>query len=383
MKKNIIFILSRMQHANGVSRVLASLCSTLNLDEYNIDILPLYTVEQDFIAKLDSRITVLKGIGGYFRGLDRILMLIPPRILYKIFVRKKYDIEVGFQTHVPTRIIGGSTNHLSCHSYWMHGYRLWKKEYLKADKVVCVSKYNADKCFKELGYEGNVDYCYNLTDDQLIKEASTESVNIILDNNQVKFVTVGRLSPEKGFLRLLSIIKDLRQEGKQCQLVLVGDGPLMPDIEKYVKQNKMEDYVFLTGSQKNPHKFTVKCDVFICSSFSEGYSTACTEAAILGVPIITTDVPGGEEIINTARCGFLTGLDDESLKNAMRKVIDEPAIILSWKSTLSVTSENFGLSYRSKKVAKLFEEFSLINALKIEQYESKKNMLCNNSANND
>ena len=39
-----------------------------------------------------------------------------------------------------------------------------------------------------------------------------------------------------------------------------------------------------------------------------------TEAAILGIPIITTSVSGGEEIINDCECGILTGMDNESLK---------------------------------------------------------------------
>ena len=110
-------------------------------------------------------------------------------------------------------------------------------------------------------------------------------------------------------------------------------------------------------AKKNPHNITSQADCFICSSFSEGYSTACTEAAILGIPIITTNVPGGKEIIDDCECGILTELDDESLKKGIREVLLNPSILDKWKKTLSITRHKFGLENRKKEMKVLFDEF--------------------------
>lgn len=110
-------------------------------------------------------------------------------------------------------------------------------------------------------------------------------------------------------------------------------------------ENKLTDVVILLGAKKNPHKYTRMADAFICSSLSEGYSTACTEAAVLGIPIITTDVSGGAEIIEEAECGVLTGIDDESLKNAIRTVLDDPQLLKQRKNNeVSLIRSNYLLS---------------------------------------
>ena len=95
------------------------------------------------------------------------------------------------------------------------------------------------------------------------------------------FVSVGRHSPEKGYIRLINIIAKLRDEGYKMQLWLIGDGPQHEELVEHCNRLKLNDIVLFTGSTQNPHKYTVKGDVFVCSSYREGYSTACTEAIML------------------------------------------------------------------------------------------------------
>ena len=116
----------------------------------------------------------------------------------------------------------------------------------------------------------------------------------------------------------------------------------------------MEDRITFLFEQKNPFKYVSKSDVFVCSSFEEGYSTACTEACILNVPVITTSVGGAEEIINDAQCGLLCGLTDEGLYRALKSVLDNPEIIQEWKEKLKETKRNFFASERVKRLYKIF-----------------------------
>ncbi|WP_321537555.1 glycosyltransferase, partial [Streptococcus suis] len=88
------------------------------------------------------------------------------------------------------------------------------------------------------------------------------------------------------------------------------------------------------GAQKNPHKFTSKADLFVCSSYAEGFSTACSEAIMLGVPVLTTSVSGGKEIIDTAKSGMLVGMSDEDLYESMKYVIENQKQVEEWKERL-------------------------------------------------
>lgn len=355
-KKKIIFINNHFQSSDGTVRALIGLVNNLDLDKFDITILPIYRCDRRLEKELKPGIKLKKSFGFYFRGMSRIVRKLPMKWLYKWWIDGKYDIEVAFQCDVPTLLVCNSQNPFAVHIAWMHGYNCYDC-YNKLDKVVCVSKYCADKTNEEMSGRVDVTYRYNPLDEKQILEMSKETTgNLKFDNHPV-FVSVGRHSPEKGYVRLVKIMSELRDEGFKFHLILVGDGPQYKEIHAEIEKNNMQEYVTLTGAQTNPHKYTAQADVFICSSFSEGYSTACTEAAILGIPIITTSVPGGEEIINMCECGMLTSLEDEDLKSAIREVLVHPELIREWKETLKSTSARFGMDTRKQAMTELFDEF--------------------------
>lgn len=354
--KKVIFLLNQFRYSNGVARALIGLCNNMDLTQFDITVKPIYVLDKDLAKELDPRIKVEKAFGFYFKGFDKLAHLIPTKVLYDQFVGGDYDIEVAFQCGLPTKIVGYSKNKKAVHAIWMHGFEMYSEEFLRADKVLCVSKYNAERCKEILGEIVNVDYCYNLVEDSFIKSASKEPIKFKQTENPL-LVSVGRLSPEKGYLRLVKILRELRDEGVRFNLLLVGDGPEHQKISDTVNSLQMNDWIELVGYQVNPHKYTAKSDLFICSSFSEGYSTACTEAAILGIPIITTCVAGGEEIIADCECGLLTNMDDESLKKSIREAITNPELLKSWKNTMRRTSQKFCLEARKARVNTFFEEF--------------------------
>jgi len=359
-KKSILFVLAHLNINGGVARVLVNLCNHLDLERYDVTILPLYRVDQELVNLINPQVKIKRGFGCYFKGFSHFLHFLPKVWLYRFLVREHYDIEVAFQTDIPTLMIGASTNKKAVHVFWMHGYHLWRESYLTGDAIYCVSKCNAERCRKEMNSTVPVDYCYNLTDDEKIIALSKETVNVG-KHDCIEFVSVGRFTVEKGYPRLVQILSELKSEGFKFHLVIVGDGPEREAIEQVIVETNMSDCISLVGKQLNPHKYTAKADVFICSSFSEGYSTACTEAAVLGVPIITTDVAGGQEIIDDCECGLLTQKDDVSLKAAVRTVLEKPQLIEQWKEAMKTTSRKFKLETRLQKVKSVFEHLSLLS----------------------
>lgn len=362
-KKKVVFINNHFQYSDGTVRALINLVNNLDPETFEITIKALYRCDFNLAKELHSNIKLEKCFGFYFQGFNRIVNLISPKYWYKKFIKEKYDIEVAFQCDLPTKMIGASLNNKAVHVEWMHGYGLCEEQYRNADKVVCVSKYNADRCRSEMNNEVNVTYCYNLNDDKIIIQMANEPLVPDLNFSSKKrplFVTVGRLSPEKGYVRLVNIFKEIRDEGFDFSLVIVGGGDEESAIKTAIKENNMEDVVFMTGKRNNPHNITKQADCFICSSYSEGYSTACTEAAILGIPIISTSVPGGAEIINDCQCGLLTEIDDDSLLNGIRSVLQNPETLNQWKKTLSLTKETFSLKNRVKELNALFDSFYIL-----------------------
>ena len=354
-KKKVIFLLDHFEKSNGVVSVLINLCAALDKKKYDITIRPLYRCDMSIKNRLKEGVKIKKVFGFYFRGFSKLLRIIPYKILYKYIVGEKYDIEVAFQCDMSTFIIANSTNKKAVHVAWMHGYEVYPDEYLKMDKVVCVARDNAEKCKTEVDPSVDVTYCHNIQNEKVILDKSKENVRCPEGEGPL-LVTVGRLSPEKGFVRLVEILRDLKDEGLKFHLMIIGGGAEEHNIKQAIEVNNMNENVFMMGKQDNPHKYTKNADLYICSSFSESYNTATTEASVLGVPVITTDVSGAREIIEQCECGKVTGIDDESLKNGLREILLNQSLIYEWKHILSTTYKNFNFETGIKNANKLFDE---------------------------
>ena len=354
-KKKIVFINNNFQKSDGTVTALIGLCNCLDYDKFDVTIVPLYNCDMSIAKQLNSSVHIKKVFGFYFKGLNRLVRLIPPDFLYKKFIGNSYDVEIAFQSDVPTKIVGYERHNNKVQICWMHTYDLFPKQYKNVDKIVCVSECNVYKCKKELSYEKDVVCCYNLIDDKKIVKMGQESA-FIPGGKGPLLVTVGRLVPHKGFARLVKILYELKLEKIFCRLIIIGGGKEEKHLREIINKYKMFDCVYLLGKQDNPHKYTSKADLFVCPSFSEGYSTACTEAAILNIPILTTKVAGSEELIRDCECGAVCGLDDESLKKALKSILLNKDIINEWKCILNKTKRKFSLKVREKDSINLFDE---------------------------
>ena len=126
------------------------------------------------------------------------------------------------------------------------------------------------------------------------------------------FITVARLSEEKGLMFLLQSVNELKQEiDKPFKMLIVGDGPTKNELENYIEKNELGDYVELTGYHKNPEQLLQSSHVFINSSNSEALSFAILEAMAHSLPVIATNIGGNPDIVNQKTgCGVLVEYND-------------------------------------------------------------------------
>lgn len=356
MKKKVCLFFEHFTSSNGVCRSALAISGVLSKN-YDVTLMPLFRFDSSFQEMLPDGVHVLKVFGFYFRGFAKILDLIPDQFLYKlIFKKHNFDLEIGFQKDMPIKIIAAGTSKTRKLA-WMHGYDeglLLRKQYQSIGEVICVSKCNAIRLKNELP-SVTVDYCYNPIDDKKVVDLGKEDVDIPIGNRPL-FITVGRHSQEKGYSRLLDIVNRLRNEGFLFSLWMIGEGPEYENNKQHSNKLQLESVVTFLGNKINPHKYTSKADVFVCSSFSEGYSTACSESIMLGVPVITTKVSGAEEIINESQAGILCDLDDDSLYLAIKYVLENPSDITKWKNTISNTKYLFSQDTRANKLIKIIED---------------------------
>ena len=162
--------------------------------------------------------------------------------------------------------------------------------------------------------------------------------------------------PQKGYDRLLKIHKELLEEGYKYSLYILGQGSERKRLGEYIKNNNIKEYTYLLGYDENPYKFLKNSDFFVCSSYREGYSTAVTEATILGIPVITTLCSGMNEILDNGKYGIIVDNNEKALKEAIKNFLDNPKEIEKYKKLAQERSEFFKIDSQIKEIEELFEE---------------------------
>lgn len=143
---------------------------------------------------------------------------------------------------------------------------------------------------------------------------------IPFEEEKLNFVTVGRLSEEKDQNKLIRAFKEVNEVYPNTNLYIIGDGDRKDELLKLSKELKIENNVLFTGNLENPFAVVQYCDCFVLSSNYEGQALVIIEALTLGIPVISTDIPGPRSIL-TDNYGELVSNDIEGLIKGMKEFI--------------------------------------------------------------
>jgi glycosyltransferase involved in cell wall biosynthesis len=127
------------------------------------------------------------------------------------------------------------------------------------------------------------------------------------DGASPRVVSVGRLSPEKGYVGLIAAFAEVIERGGPAELRLIGEGPERPRIEREIRRHRLQSRCSLLGRLSEPDVLReVACaDVFVLPSFMEGLPVVLMEALGLKVPVIAPAVAGIPELVEHGKTGLL------------------------------------------------------------------------------
>ncbi len=123
-------------------------------------------------------------------------------------------------------------------------------------------------------------------------------------------VTAGRLAEQKNQKMLMDAMALVRREIPGAKCTIYGEGELRQELESYVREKGLEDTVFLPGHALDIHEKIADASAFVLTSEYEGLPNALIEAMMLGIPCITTDYPGSEEVMEDGVTGLIVPRGD-------------------------------------------------------------------------
>ena len=136
----------------------------------------------------------------------------------------------------------------------------------------------------------------------------------------INFVNMGRLSPEKAQDNLITAFAKLNETYPNSKLYILGQGPLEKDLRNLIIELDLTESVFLLGQLENPFGFLSKCDCFVLSSHYEGQPMVLLEAMTLDMNIVATDIVANRTVLEDGKYGVLVENSIEGLVSGMESI---------------------------------------------------------------
>ena len=373
MKKKILFLIESFA-GGGVEKVFIDLINNMDISKYDITVMSIWDYG---VRKKDLRKDVkYKYIFPNIRGISRVFHNFVEKsdgsLLYKLGIREKYDVEIAFIEGRATKIIGASNNPNSRKIAWVHidlsqGHwtsRVFRESlerekdcYKKFNDIVFVSN-SAKEGFKNLFGDdfNNLQVKYNpIITEEVVKKAEEEVNDIEKPKDKMLLVTSGRLVSQKGYESLLEACNKLNKDNIKYELWILGKGWARPKLEELINKYSLSN-VKLLGFKENPYKYISKGDLFVCSSKNEGFSLVIAEAMILGLPVISTNCSGPNELLNFGQFGYMVENNEEALYEGLKEIINNDEKLKYYKKKSKERIDFFNYKNRISDIERLFND---------------------------
>ena len=374
--KNILFFVESLS-GGGAEKVLTTLLRYLDSTKYQITLLVLVdtgVLREEIDRKQITYMTVLRPssdpLVSFWNKLayKLIYRYLPSRLVSKCIIpQKKVDLYVAFTEGFATKLLSFVPGPKIA---WVHtdlNDNPWTQEkyifrsipeeasaYLRFNKIVCVS----DSVEESMGRRFGISHTctiLNPIDPAEIRTKAAYGFQGEIPGNGFRIVSAGRLVRQKGYDELIPLIGKLRDKQIDASLYLIGDGEESDNLKRITREHHLDGHVFFFGYQKNPYALMDQMDLFVSSSRSEGYSLVIAEALVLGLPVISMNCSGPDQLLGGGKYGVLCD-DYEGLAHSLEKAATDPDFLNQLREKARSRSRSFDIQETIHQIEDLFDE---------------------------
>lgn len=379
MKKKILFVTWSLTLGGGESRIITDIINNLNLEKYKIDILEFNKGTKEINIK--EEVTFLKPIidhtsedikkqkrelSKYIHNPNEISSLFDTEYDWVIACNRGNTTFISSFIPSKKRIswILGSVSNLDVNNVDDEKRKFIVKEehqkhmiaFNKFNKIITVSDESYDSFVKLFPiHSSKLIKIYNNIDIDAIKKKSEDDNYPLIESDMNILVNMARLADVKNQKLLIDAMRKITDIRKDVQLIIIGDGPLYNELNKYIKDLKLEDSVKLMGFYTNPFPLLKKCKIFCLSSITEGFCLSLAEACALGLPFISTNVGGTSELLSIAKCGLITDNNVNDYAAKIQMLLDNESLYNELKNNSIIAADAFDIKNLIPKIEQLLD----------------------------
>ena len=318
-KKKLIICFHPYSYLGGATISLSQLLNGMDKKKYKIVFL---YIKKDDNLNLNKNIKIIK-----IKSSRTLFSIIQVRKILSKYNNEKFSKKIYISNQNYSNIFTSfilkdfqnfksvliERNHLDEMNYYESIKDFLKKSIIKIIMRINYSKAtsiigNSKKLSKDLSVFVNkkVNTIYSPTNSSKIIKLSKSYLPSVIkkDTSRTRLLSVSRFTKRKDILTLLEAFNELSNKYKNIDLILIGYGPELNNINKFVEDNKHSNRVFVLPPKKNPFPFFVISDLYIMTSLYEGCPNSIIEATILNLPVISSNCNSGpSEILLNGRGG--------------------------------------------------------------------------------
>ena len=333
-KKIKIIIITPNLLCGGSSKIISLLCENIDKEKFNVVLACIN--KRDAFYKIDeSKIKIIDLNKVHVRNaLPQLFSLIKkekPDVVFSngqhlnifiAFLKKFFAKEIKF--------IARETSILSINNKeekYVNVFNFMVRNlYSNFNKIICQSKEMANDFIKN--YKINpkkIEIISNPAKRDIISDSKN-----LFQSNKLKLLSIGRLSSEKGYDRLLKVLSKLSIPFKY---IILGDGAERNALEEQAKSLGIYNNIIFKGYVSNSDDYLNECDILLHGSYHEGFPNVIIEAGMYGKSVIAFEEPGiGSEVIQNNFNGFLIASNNLTaytlaIERVSAMKIDDKAII--------------------------------------------------------
>ena len=347
-----VAIVSTSLATGGAERFASLLSKMLTKDEvadvHNIIIND--AVDFDYQGKLYNLGKAAKSKFSIFKKIEKGFLL------YRYLKENNIELIIDNRSRnhfvrelIANRIYGKRKTWYMIHSFNLRNYFpatdfLSKKLYQDSDKLICVSKEIENSVIDKFKFTNTITI-YNPFE---IPDTATNEI----DRSEKFILFFGRLEEKvKNFSLMLDAFYASEIYNQGYSLYILGNGPDLDFIQKKTEDLKLEEFIKMIPSHRNPFEYVSKAKFTILTSRFEGFPMSVIESLAMETPVVSVDCHSGpREIIKSEYNGLLVENHNvEVLSEALKRMINDKLLYQFCKKNASESVAHLNLEAVSKE----------------------------------
>lgn len=345
MKKKICHIITRFINGGAEENTMLTCNYSIKLGD-KVTLITGKETNKEILDKLSKKVKVIK-INNLIRDINPIKDILAFFEIMKIFNKLKPDI---VHTHESKAgILGRIAAKVSKVNLIVHTVHIlpfvnvkYYKKYLYiliekltsyiTDKFICVSKGMLIESLKfKIGNKEKYKIIHSGFDIEKFKNINKEPKIIKIrefNKNPKKFkiiIMIGAFEERKRQIEFLHIFKKINKIFDKTILIFVGSGKLLTKAKRISKNLGLSQRVYFSGFRNDPEKFISLSDICVMNSVREGLPKVIPQYYSAGKPVISTNLPGIQEIITHSKNGYIfNAFKQNELFNILKLLLEKP-----------------------------------------------------------